>query len=81
MIMLTILAHLFPLARAHLHPRIGAPLGMEQSIAQHTLLTARLFEPIILQALDESPILPIPVCQVLTAQSQLSQSLTLSHVG
>ena len=79
MIMSTVLAHLFPRPRMRLHPWIGAPLGMEQSIAQHTLLTTRHSEPIVLKALDESPIFLIPVCRVLTAQSQLSQSLTLGH--
>ena len=53
---------LSPAPCTHLHPWIGTPLGMEQSIAQHTLLTARRSEPIVLEALDESPMFPIPVC-------------------
>ena len=79
MIMLTILAHLFPRLRTHPLLRIGAPLGMEQSVAQPTLLAARHSEPIVMQALDEGLIPQNPVCRALTAQSQLSQHLTPSH--
>ena len=49
MIMLTVPAHLFPQLCVRLHPWIGVPLGMEQTIAQPTLLTARRSEPIVLQ--------------------------------
>ena len=65
-----------------LHSPVGTPLDIEHHIAHHTRLANRHLPTIILKGLyhDQGHILPIPVHQVLAAQAQPSQGLTLGFV-